>query len=266
MSHTGDVLPSSDKYVGEFVVNGLPPGTNENIIPLKPALPLTTAQWDALKASAATAQWVIYDKMPTDSRDVFVGLSEDEIRGIFSGLAKAVGGGDAEFEKRMAAVADEFIYDDQAPSKAITDRPELAEFVVTDGKQTRFLRPLRDYQTIFQTAAKRLTEMTDRIQVLSREKDFAVQALANLKDKTIPALDVRKVRIEKELALIDAELKVVQSLSMQLTTAIEKAKQEIVQGVLENRRLLQESAAGGKVTAAPPAAQPVVPQPLADVR
>lgn len=242
MSHTGDLAPGTDKYVGEFVVSGLPPGTNENMIPLKPALPLTAAEWDALKASAATAQWVIYDKMPTDSRDVFVGLTDEEIRRLVP-----------------PEVAEEYINDNQTPTKAITDNPALAEYVVTDAasKQSRFLRPLRDYQPIFQAAAKRLNEMADRIQILSREKAFADQALANLQMKTIPTLDARKARLEKERALVESELKVVQALSEKLTASIEQAKQDVVRTVLENKRLLGEAAAGGKTTSVPAPVQPL---------
>jgi len=130
---------------------------------------------------------------------------------------------------------------------------------VTDpaSKKSRFLRPLRDYQTIFQAAAKRLNEMADRVQILNREKAFADQALVNLQMKTIPALDARKARLEKERALVDSELKVVQALSEKLTASIEQAKQDVVRTVLENKRLLGEAAAGGKTTSVSAPMQPL---------
>jgi hypothetical protein len=41
VKHSAEPTPGSDKYLGEFVVNGLPPGAND-LIPLKP-LPLTAS-------------------------------------------------------------------------------------------------------------------------------------------------------------------------------------------------------------------------------
>lgn len=233
VKHSAEPTPGSDKYLGEFVVNGLPPGTNEPIIPLKPALPLTAGEWDALKTSAAAAQWIVFDKMPVDSHDVFTGVSEDEIRKLIP-----------------AGSVDEYLNDNQAPTAAVTANPELGKNIVTDPvtKKATFVRPLREYQIIFASARTRMADMNDRLQILVKEKQYAEQALVNLKDVTIPALDARKTRLEKEVALVDAELKVVTEHVAKLTEAIDQSQKQIVQLLLENKRKLEQKEPEGKLT------------------
>lgn len=240
MNHNGEPMEGKDRYVGEFIVNGLPPGANEPLIPLKPTFPLPKEEWDRLKADSGGQQWVVYDKMPQDSRDLFVGQSREEI-------AKQV----------PAGVVDEYEFDNQPPTDAVRNNEYLKQFIVKDPKSgaEKFLRPLRNYAQIFQGSAEQLSDLNMRLQVLKREKDFADQALANLEKTAIPALDAHRMRLEKEKALVDADLTVVNGQAERLAAAVEQMRQEIVRLVTENKQRLQKGSPGDRLTDAS-AAQP----------
>jgi len=233
MNHNGEPMEGKDRYVGEFIVNGLPPGANEPLIPLKPTFPLPKEEWDRLKSDSGGQQWVVYDKMPQDSRDLFVGQSRDEI-------AKQV----------PANVVDEYEFDNQPPTDAVRNNEYLKQFIVKDPKSgtEKFLRPLRNYAQIFQGSAEQLTDLNMRLQVLKREKDFADQALANLEKTAIPALDAHRMRLEKEKALVDADLTVVTGQAERLAAAVEQMRQEILRLVTENKQRLQKGSLGDRLT------------------
>ncbi|MCE9603599.1 MAG: hypothetical protein K8U03_01710 [Planctomycetia bacterium] len=228
MAHNGTRAPE-DRYVGEFVISGL----IETNIPLKPARPLTPAQWDALRQGSS--QWVVYDKMPLDSRDLFVGYTDEEIQ-----------------QRVPAAVAAEYINDNQKPTEAVLNDEHLKQYVEEDkaSKTKRFLRPLRDYDQIFRTGAVSLADMVDKLQILKKEKEYADRGKENA-EKILTALDARKVKLEAEKAVVEAELAVIKEHSEKLTAAVEQMKQELSRLLADHKRRNEPPAAGGKTAAVP---------------
>lgn len=227
MAHNGERKPE-DRYVGEFVVDGL----IEAYIPLKPARPLTPAQWDQLRLG--DSQWVVYDKMPLDSRDLFIGSTEDEIRA-----------------RLPAVVATEYVADNQTPSEAILADETLKQYVEGDpAAGGRFMRPLRDYEQIFRTGRERLEKMVYDLQLLKKDMAFLEAGKANL-EKNIAVLDARKAKLDSEKAVVDAELKVVEEHSLKLTAAVDQMKQELSKLLADNKRRNQAPPVGGKTAAVP---------------
>jgi len=232
MKHNGEVS-DSDRYVGEFVVEGL----IESNVPLKPTRPLTPAQWDKLREAPDKdpTQWVVYDRMPIDSHDVFNSLDEDQIKA-----------------RVPPEVALEYINDGKEPSEAILADEKLSKLIQGDDKTgKKFVRPLRDYLELFRTADVRLDEMADKLQILKKELEYAKRGEENAK-MIIVGLDARHAKLLESQKVVDAELKVVKEHSEKLTAAVEEMKAELSKLLAENRRRREAQPAGGKTAAMPP--------------
>lgn len=228
---------TSDKYIGEFVVNGLTVDANgvptDNNLPLKPSLPLTPDQWNMIKGN--TNQWLVYEHMPIDDHDVFSDLTEDDIRA-----------------RLPAAVVEEYLNDDKEPSDAVLASDKLKQFVIED-KDTgakKFLRPLRDYQQIFRNLALRTAEINDRVAVLKKEKEYADRAKVKA-EEMIAGLNARQAKLLEEKKLLEAELTATRNHSMKLDAMLAQLQQELKTRLAENKRLADEIAGvGGPKTAA----------------
>lgn len=231
LRHNGEAA-SDDRYVGEFVVNGLTLGDDgkptDATVALRPAQPLNAAQWAAL--SGGSGIWVIYEHMPIDDHDVFNNLPEEEIRAVVP-----------------ASVAAEYVNDDKPPSDEVLNDDKLKPFIVEDPATgaKKFLRPLRDYQQIFRNAALRSAEIDDRLVILKKEKAFADQAKVQA-EKLIADLDARKAALNAESGRLDAELAVVRAHSEKLTALLAQVEQDLQNRLAENRRLADELAGRGK--------------------
>lgn len=232
MKHNGDRTPGpqGDRYVGEFVVDG----QIETNVPLKPTRPYAAADWDKLREG--DSQWVIYDRMPSDVREAFIGLEEKEIR-----------------DRVPASVADLYVYDNQPATDAILADPNLSKYVVGDEKTgKKFLRPLNDYLEIFRTADRQLDEMKIKKQIEEGEVAFA-KAAEKTAMSISEGLDTRKAMLEKDKALVEEELKVVKEHSEKLTAAVEAMKAELSRLLAENKQRREgKPSAAGKTAGMPP--------------
>lgn len=235
LRHDG-VRATNDRYVGEFVVDGLTLDANgvptDSLVPLKPSMPYVQAQWDALNAGT-NVQWVVYEHMPMDDHDVFSDLTESEIR-----------------ERMPASVADEYVYDDKPPVDAVLNNDKLKKYVIEDKEtgETEFLRPLRDYQQIFRNVALKMTEMNDRLAVLRKEKEYADRAKTKA-EELIVALDARKAKLDQEKQLLERELAVVKAQSEKLDVLLAQTHQRLQAQLVENKQLADELKGLGKTAA-----------------
>jgi hypothetical protein len=231
LRHDG-VKASDDRYVGEFVVDGLAPDATDGFVPLRPSMPLDQNQWAAL--TGGSGQWIVYEHMPIDDHDVYSDLDE-------SGISERV----------PRSVLEEYLNDKKPPTDAILNNEKLKQFVIED-KDTGakiFLRPLRDYQQIFRNAASRMAEISDRVLVLKKEKEYADRAMEKTK-ALIASLDSRKAKLDEEKKLLDAELLVVRNQREKYDAALAEAKQQLAARLSENKRLAEELAGLGRKTAA----------------
>lgn len=223
---------TEDRYLGEFVVNGLPPDATDALVPLKPSVPLDQAGWDVL--NNGVDEWIVYEHMPIDDHDVFSDLPEDEIRLRVS-----------------SSVVEEYLNDKKAPTDAVTSNEQLKQFIVED-KDTGhkiFLRPLRDYHQIFRNLSIRTAELNDRLLVLTKEHDFAKRAKVKAED-LITKLDERKKKLDAEKALLDRELALVRTKREQLDAVLAETQKNLATRLSENKRLADQLAGLGRKTAA----------------
>ena len=214
LRHDG-VKAQEDRYLGEFVVNGLPPDATDALVPLKPSVPLDAAGWDVL--NNGVDQWIVYEHMPIDDHDVFSDLTEDEIR-----------------TRVPSAVAEEYVNDKKEPTDAVLSSEQLKQYVVEDKDTGRkvFLRPLRDYQQIFRNLSIQTAEMNDRLTVLRKEHDFATRAKVKA-DDLIKKLDDRKKMLDAEKALLDSELALVRTKREQLDAVLAEEEKNLATRISE---------------------------------
>lgn len=231
LRHDGAKAPE-DRYLGEFVVNGLPPDATDALVPLKPSVPLDQAGWDAL--TNGVDQWIVYEHMPLDDHDVFNDLTEDEIRG-----------------RVPTSVAEEYVNDKKAPTDAVTSNAQLQQFVVEDkdSGQKVFLRPLRDYQQIFRNLSSQMSELSDRLTVLRKEHEFALSAKTKA-EQLIVQLDSRKKKLDEEKLLLDQELALIRTKRESLDGVLAEAQKSLATRLSENKRLADQLAGLGRKTAA----------------
>jgi hypothetical protein len=223
---------ADDRYIGEFIVSGLSVDANtglpsDHLLPLRPALPLTTAEWDEIKQGSG--DWIIYEHMPIDDHHLFSGLDEQQIR-----------------DRLPDSVENEYVFDNKPPSDAVLADPKLAAMIVED-KDTgakKFLRPLRDYQQAYRQVAVRLAEINDRLVILKKEKEYADAAKVQA-EALIASLDARKAKLEADKAVVEAELAVTKAHAEKLQAAVAQVQQELQARLAENRRL-GEAISGGK--------------------
>lgn len=226
---------SDDRYVGEFIVDGLTLDADgkptDATIPLRPAVSMDAAKWTALGGGSGT--WIIYEHMPIDDHDVFNNLPEDEVRASVP-----------------ASVAAEYVNDDKPPSDEVLNNDKLKQFVVEDPATgaKKFLRPLRDYQQIFRNVALRAAEIEDRLVILKKEKAFADQAKVQA-EQLITALGARKAKLDEENMKLDGELAVVRVHRDKLTAMLAQVEQDLQTRLAENRRLADELAGRSKTAA-----------------
>jgi hypothetical protein len=154
-------------YLGEFRLT--PDG--EKKAKLDPTNRLTPRESDRLASAKKT--WVLYDQMPYDSHDAFVHLSDEEKTAMLP-----------------AASVAEYVKDGK-PS----DPNDLQE-VVVDGK---YVRPLRDYQTLFNADRMNWTEMVDLFAATQRDKNLVEVSLDEAQQQKV-ASERHVARQEKELA------------------------------------------------------------------
>lgn len=248
IKHDGTQSPGDDRYVGEFVVDGLTLDENgvptDADVPLKPSLPLTDAQWTEVKGGSGI--WLVYEYMPNDDHAVFNDLPEEEIR-----------------TRVPEAVAAEYMNDDKPPTDAVLNDEHLKQFVIED-KDTGtklFLRPLRDYQAIFRNVALQVAEMNDRLVILNKEKEYADRAKVKV-EQLIASLDARKAKLEAEKVLMASELQVVETQRAKLEALLAQVQQDLQTRLADNKRLAAElSGVVGKQAAWQPVEPAVVRTP-----
>jgi len=236
---------NTHRYLGEFVVNNLvigPEGLPADYkVPLKATTPLTAADVEAIRQGGADV--VIYEAMPSDEHDVFLGHTDDEIRNYVpeKTVDQYLADG-KDIEKFPALKAD------PALSLSVEDGVDPE----TGSKVKLFRRPLRRYDTIFRDAAELLDDINNQLLVDKKELEYAVRAEARGKEEGLK-LDANKLAAEEELKVLASETAIAKIHLEELDAKVKQLTQELKTQLATNKRLTDEIA-GRKTAALSPAA------------
>jgi hypothetical protein len=224
-------------YFGEFVVTNVA----GNRLTLQPSVPLTAAEW-ALFAQGG-GELVVYDAMPSDQHEVFIGFDEAELRTFLP---------DSMVEQYWA---DGKNIDDFPALKA---DPELS-LSVEDGVDPKtkakikvFRRPLRSYDLIFRDAALRLVDINNELLIQQKELEYAERAVIKGNEE-VARLDEAKRTAEEELKLLGRERMIAEAHLTALNAKVAELTEELKTQLATNKRLAEDIAGRKTASLAPTA-------------
>lgn len=216
------------RYLGEFKVVAL----NNKEISLEPTRSLREPlpqgnTWNPLQRLVQSrGPWILYDLMPIDSHETFAGLSPEELKAILP-------------EDTLA----QYLKDGQPAG------PDDPERYVVDGK---YVRPLRDYDSLFKSYDLHRTRVFDLIESWGRDKAYMEQAVADA-TKQQAETEQQVAALKTELAEIRREVDAVAAHRKQLEQTLGQIQKEIDEAIASNQalaaeiaRLQQEAARGSQ--------------------
>ncbi|MCA9103103.1 MAG: hypothetical protein KDA63_18230 [Planctomycetales bacterium] len=205
---TADGAEQPGAYLGRFQVTDIAEGQ----VVLVPQPKLRPEQLQRLAASPGP--WAMYDLMPRDSHDIFAGMSEEQLKAMLP-----------------ESSASEFL-DDGKPHDA--DR-HPADRRDEDGN---FVRPLRDYATLF--------EEMNRMYVIQNDRIASVQADLAAVQQSIEQSRVQEEFTRSTIAQLTTELAEAQrrrdavvAMRDDLDAKLATVRGKIEETLNENRRLAE---------------------------
>ena len=217
---------SPGKYLGEYRVDNV--GEKERQVVLVSTGPLTNtgpikstdpkSKTLADNVAESKAPWVLYEMMPTDEHEVFESLSEDQ--------------------RKWAS--DEYFND----GKFIDANGKVSQ----NPKDKKFIRPLRDYLTIFRACDMHRTLFADRFESATRnlgnleesQKEAASEEALVEKEKTQVEGELKRAQTEK--AAVANLLTARQTMASLFQAAVQKAIAENLESAQKIARLQKEAA------------------------
>jgi hypothetical protein len=236
---------NNHRYLGEFVVSGLVVGPEgvpaNNNLPLKATMPMTAEEWQQVRQAGGDI--VVYDAMPSDEHDVFLGLTPEEIKTYLP---------DSSVEQYLA--------DGQDIEKfpALKADPELSQSVEdgvdpsTGAKVKLFRRPLRRYDHIFRDYSDRIVDVSNELLLVTKEFDYAKRAEKRGVEEGMK-LDASKLAAEAELKVLQREQAIVKAHLDVLEAKVAELTKELKTQLDTNKRLTEEIAGRKTAMMAPPA-------------
>ncbi|HUT10308.1 MAG TPA: hypothetical protein VMY42_07425 [Thermoguttaceae bacterium] len=193
------------EYLGELRVVQLGAGAEPRGVTIGPAMQMTAAESDRLSDSAAAGgPWVLYERMPTDSYEVFADWDEEkkeqylpeesaleyiahgqkitkedaETRGLSGRVVVTDEKGNVLYAYmdatgKMVNVTqeerdDEVVWVDE-DSGDVVDADKIVDREPEDGQPGTYLRPLRDYRLLFRDYYHKRTLLADEIETNTRK-------------------------------------------------------------------------------------------------
>ena len=174
VKNKGQVLGEFDvgQYLGEFAVTKANPNDpNDKQVNFKPTSRLNTREVDRLPR--AKRPWVLYELLPRDDHEIYASLSDAQKKALLP-----------------ADSVREYLKDGK-PS----ERDDPSECVV-DGK---YVRPLLDYNILFNDEQEKRMLLADTIQALQQDKQLVQEALEEARTQADAcAKDIASTKTEKE--------------------------------------------------------------------
>ena len=192
-------LEEGAHYLGEFAVTG----TGEGAATLTPAITFSPAAMDRLNNSNST--WIIYEKMPADTHDLFAELDENELRALLP-------------ERSV----DEYLKDGKAASP---DDPEsrVVSRKIDGEAQSFYQRRLRDYETHFHELQLQFFVLQNLVEQKERDNALLEQTVAKT-NSDIQAREVEVENLKSDLAHVNKDVQVISKHSERVSAVAERLK------------------------------------------
>lgn len=207
------------RYLGEFKVTAI----NDKQVELEPTRPLTDpvllANGTPVQPLAVLGQskgpWILCDLMPVDSCESFAGMTPDELKTILP-----------------ADTVNEYLKNGQPAT------PDDPERYVVDGK---FVRPLRDYDTLFRLYDLHRTQLRDLLESATRDSAYMKAAVDDAKKQQAFA-EQEVADLKTQLAEVRREVEAVTTHQKQLEQALSGVRKEIDATMAANEQMAAEIA------------------------
>lgn len=212
-------------YLGEFKVTGV----DAKQVVLEPSMKMKPGSRQLQRLVAGKGPWSLYEIMPIDSRDTFASMDEKQLEQLLpqGSVAKYLKDGQTvttdDMEElglpgKVVAVDEngEIIYEDENGeavklvasgdgsarfvdgSGREVDMKEVSEKEVTDGTG-RYIRPLRDYQILFENFHLQQSLLIDQIEAAKRDNDYIDRAVADARIQ-VQVRQAKKAGLQSALA------------------------------------------------------------------
>ncbi len=261
-------------YLGEFEVSASGPAAgNDPNVRLKPTTFLIPEQ--AQRLGKSKGPWVMYEKMPADSHNVFAGLTEQQLQPLFppgypvARLRTYLQDGEP-LDPNADPVPDERIMvqvrflkdfaDLDVAAKAVVDQEKIPEGLVQKDKRASFPtttaekleqvelatevsrthhRPLRDYSVLFRELNRQFPVLLDRVAELTSGLQSVHKSVKlGEEDNVKGRAEVQD--LEKEQARLVDELAKVSKYAKKLGSDVALYRDAITKLESENQTLAQE--------------------------
>jgi len=219
-------------YLGQFTVAGV--GGQENrVLQLVPTMRMTAAALQRLQRSAQTngTAWTLYRRMPPDGHELFAGVDEQQLKSMLPPETAA------EFllDGRITTVEEVKAQGLRGKVYAVDPQGNL---LLEDGQPVEvetgrgmYVRQLRDYETLIRTASLEMVQLTDKLAVANRNKQYLQFVIDDatreqqFRHQEVDQLKAEKARLTAERDLVAAHRQALEKSLQQYKTAINQLVQ-----------------------------------------
>lgn len=220
-------VPRSPLYLGEFTV-AQAAGQQASLVPV---LPLAPTDFEFRRLAASRGPWIMYETMPLDNNETFVGLKEEQLKQILpkSSVNEYLRHGqpatDADDAFRKVAL-------DADGNPLPPDKKDGVAKVI-------FQRRLRDYATEFDELTRRRINTAAEIEAV--KKDIAQLTTAQEAGKKLQAFRTEeRQKLTADLAGVTKERQEIEKHLAQVEQLLAKARQLTADLMAKNRALTAE--------------------------
>ncbi len=188
-------------FLGEFKVTAV----DQTQVALEPAMKLNARELQRL--AAAKAPWSLYEMMPADRHGAFSGVGDEELK-----------------SRLPESAAEQYVHDGKPAAEADLE----AWGVAGEIEDEKYVRPLRDYEVLFEDAHLKRSILIDLAEAARRDVE-AIRAAQQDADSQHQFREQEKIQLAADQAKINrqrdaaaAHLKAVELRLVELQQAIAK--------------------------------------------
>lgn len=203
-------------YIAEFKVAGI---ADKNVS-LQPTMTFQFP-WQLKRVNQSQGPWSLYEKMPGDRHDVFLGLNQQQ-------LATLMPGRPPDIRPVPPEVLEEYVRD-LTPAQP-NDPPDR----VMDG---RYERPLNDYEVYFHWVHAQVASLSDQIAAATADRALAEKLRDDAQKEVAGRQKTIDETLKPDLAEVQGEVEVIGAHLAALQKRFAEVEADIQQTQAENKRL-----------------------------